>query len=289
MRTYARLLAVAAVAGGVLLAGRPLSAPVESPLDRALSKVRAQDPGPLFELAGDRIQGAFRREHEEAFVAELMSASGKWKALTRGKASYEKHVRKLFEKTVFGPAQLEALLEGLRGDLLHGFAALENRLLVEIEADVRVARPELCLPELRAEYGRLAEELAPQVARDLGLNVVSFAAGEAATALGLSALAAGGAWGGAIAAGGAAGAATFGAGLLLGLGAGLAVDWAVGDVFEDVARTEVRRAVTQLRGRVLDAVYAALGDAVLRHRALQEARVRALFGGGTHGGMAHRP
>jgi hypothetical protein len=289
MRTYARLAAVAAVSAGILLAGGRLSESVESPLDRAVRKVRSQSYLPLFDLASDRVRGAFRREGEDAFVAELMSASGKWKALTRGRESYERHVRKLFERTVFGPATLEGLLSGLKGDLAHGFSALENRLLVEIEADVRVARPDLVLPDVQAEYGRLASDLASQVARDLGLNVVSFAAGEAASALGISALAAGGAWGGAIAAGGAAGAGTLGVGLLLGIGAGLAVDWAVGDVYEEVARAEVRRAAGVLRNRVADGVHAALADACLRHRAFQEARVRALFEGGRDGGMARRP
>jgi hypothetical protein len=277
--------AVLAFLGALLLAA-PLSEPKESPLGRALSKVRRQDYAPIFDLAGARIAAAFPAERERAFLDELFSLSGKWKGAVRSRKSYDQWVRRLFERAVFGPADLEALLESIRKDFAYGTAALENRLLVEIEEDARVARPELGPVAVRAEFDRLARDLAAHVARDLVMNVVTIGGGEAVSMLGLAALSAGGVLGPAVAGGGAAG---FGAGLLLGLGAGLAIDWAVGDVFEDAARAELRRTTTELRNRIVDAVHASLTGALARYRELQERRVVALFDGRAHGGLAARP
>ncbi len=289
MKRVGRLLAPGAALAVLLLAGGSLSESVESPLHRALHQVRRQDYRPLFDIAGGRVCAVFRPERENAFVEELMSLSGKWKALTRGQASYEKLVRKLFERHVFGPADLEGLYARLREDLAYGFAAMENRLLVSIEADLRVARPELSVPELRQEYRRLAAELAGQAAGDLGMNLVSFAGSEAVSILGLSALASSGVLGPALAAGGASGAWSLGAGLILGIGAGLAIDWALGDAYEASARAEVRRVTQAIRTRLIDAVHDTLAEAVVRHRALQEARVSALFERRPHGGVARHP
>jgi hypothetical protein len=271
---------------GVLLLAAPLSEPRESPLGRALSKVRRQDYAPIYDLAGARIAAAFPAERERAFLDELFSLSGKWKGAVRSRESYGQWVRRLFERTVFGPADLEALRGAIRKDFAYGTAALENRLLVEIEEDARVARPDLGPLAVRAEFERLARDLASHVARDLVMNAVAIGGGEAVSMLGLAALSAGGVLGPAAAGGGAAG---FGAGLLLGLGAGLAIDWAVTDAFEAAARAELRRTTAELRNRIVDAVHEALTDALARYRDLQERRVIALFDGRAHVGLAARP
>jgi hypothetical protein len=282
-------LPVAALSAALLLAGGSISESEESAARRALAALRRQDYSPLFDVAAERLQGLFTKDREQAFLDDLLSLSGKWKAATRGEASYRRYVRKLFERTVFGPVDAERLLTQLRADLAYGFAALENRLLVEIEADLRHCRPDLTLPALAGEYRRLSERVAAGVAGDLGMNVVSLVGSEVVSVLGLSALASSGALGPSLAAGGATGAWSLGVGLLLGLGAGLALDWALGDLYEDVARAELRATIHVLRSRLIDEVHATLVAAVLRHREFQEACIRDLFGRRAHGGLVARP
>jgi hypothetical protein len=295
MKRVGLALARGIVFAAVLLTGGRLGDLTSSPpassaaLERALGHVRAQDFSPIFDLAGRRLSGYFTVEREDRFLEAVFSLSGKWKAVTRGKASYERFIRKTFEKHVFNPEEFGEVLEGIRGDYLQGLAAAENRLLVVLFEDLRVERPGLTFEGLHLEYRGLAQALAPHVLRDLGMNGVALLGSEAASMVLVAALTSAGFLGGGAAAGGASGPWTFGAGLVVGIVAGLALDAVVGETYEDAARMELRRHVNALRNRVIGDVTETIARALIAHRALQERCVRAMFEGGSHGTLAGRP
>jgi hypothetical protein len=273
-------LARGIVVTAVLLAGGPLVDPGPSRTARALALVRAQDFTPIFDISGRRVAEYFDPKKEDRFLEEAFSLSGKWKAVTRSKDSYERYVRRIFEKHVFSPAEFEKVLVQVRSDFAYGTAAAENRLLVALYDDIRPARPGLSFEKFRAEYGDLAASLGPQVLRDLGMNLVSFAGSDAAAVLLVAALGSAGILGGSVAAGGAGGPVTFGASLVVGIAAGIALDAIVGDAYEDAARIEVRRQVCGLRNRAIDVVHDALVKALLAYRTLQERCIVELYEGG---------
>jgi hypothetical protein len=245
-----------------------------------LAVLRAQDFGPVLDAAGRRVQGYFDDARQAAFLEELFSLKGKWKAATRGQASYEKSVRRAFERHVYRPDDFRVrVTDAVRDDLALAVRAAENRLLVVIFDDLRARAPSLELDVLRIEHARLVEGLAPLVARDLGMNVVSIAAGEAAVSL-FSAACAG--------AGLASGPWTFGVGLLAGLAVGIAVDATAGAACEDAARARVRTDVNALRNRLLSDMDVALAKALLGWRRAQEAAIVDLYQGGRHADLAHR-
>src|SRR6185503_1914379 len=167
-------LARGIVVAAVLLAGGPLVDPGPSRTARALALVRSQDFTPLFDIAGRRVSDYFDPRKEDRFLDEAFSFSGKWKAVTRSRESYEKHVRRIFEKHVFNVRDFETVLDQIRADFAYGTAAAENRLLVALYDDIRPARPDLSFEKFRVAYGEVASTLAPQVLRDLGMNMVSF-------------------------------------------------------------------------------------------------------------------
>jgi len=282
-------LARGIVVAAVLLTGGTLVDSVPSRTARALALVRSQDFTPLFDLAGRRIDDYFDPRKEERLLDELFGVAGKWKAVTRGKESYERYVRKTFEEQVFSPAGFQTVLDQIRADYTYGIAAAENRLLVALYEDLRPAHPELGFAAFRSEYGGAAASLAPQVVRDLGMNLVSFAGSDAAAVLFAAALSSSGILGGSAAAGAASGPFTFGVGLAVGLIAGIALDATVGAAYEDAGRAEIRRQINALRNRVIDDVHAALVKAVLGYRELQERCVVELYEGGTHERLARRP
>lgn len=263
----------------VLLACGRLDTPTPRPVDRALALVRSQDYGPIFDLAGKRIQGYFTEDRITAFLEDVFSLSGKWKALTRSPESYERYLRRRFREHLFNPAEFREILDRIRADYSYTAAAAENRLLAALYRDVRVARPALTLEDFRAEYGRLADTLAPHILRDLGMNAVSIAGGEAASVLVVAALTSAGILGGTTAAGAAGGAATFGVALVAAVVVGVILDATVGEAYEDAARMEIRRHMNELRNRVVDRVYVALERAVRAHVRLQEACVIETYGG----------
>jgi hypothetical protein len=261
-----------------------------TPLDRALDRVRSQDFSPLLSLAGDRARAPFDAARQEAFLEEIFSLGGKWKAMTRGRDSYVRYVRKSFERNVLGSEDLDTLTAELRTDFAWAVAASENRLLGAVYEDLRLQRPDLSFEGFRAEYGRLAEHLAPHVARDVGMNAVAFAGSEAAVALSLAALASTGVLGGSVTAGAAAGPWTFGISLAVGIIAGVALDGVVGEAFEDAARAEIRAGVNEMRNRLIDGVLRSLAQAVDALLALQEACVREAFREARDDeGLARRP
>lgn len=281
-------LARGIVVAAVLLSGGPLVDPGPSRTARAVALVRAQDFTPLFDIAGRRVSDYFDPRKEARFLEEAFSFSGKWKAVTRSRESYEKHVRRIFEKHVFSARDFETVLDQIRADFAYGTAAAENRLLVALYDDIRPVRPGLSFEKFRMEYGEVASTLAPQVLRDLGMNIVSFAGSDAAAVLLVAALSSAGILGGSVAAGSAGGPVTFGASLAIGLVAGIALDAIVGDAYEDAARIEVRRHICDLRNRLIDDVHDALVKALLAYRRLQERCIVELYEGGTDEHPARR-
>jgi hypothetical protein len=282
-------LARGIVAAAVLFTGGALVDSVPSRTARALALVRSQDFTPIFDLAGRRIDDYFDPRKEDRLLEDLFSMAGKWKAVTRGQDSYERYVRKVFEERVFNPAEFQAVLGQIRADYGYGIAALENRLLVALYEDIRPAHPELTFDAFRSEYGGLAASLAPQVVRDLGMNLVSFAGSDAAAVLLVAALTSTGILGGSVAAGTAGGPFTFGVSLAVGVIAGIALDAMVGSVYEDAGRVEIRRQVNALRNRVINDVHAALVKAILAYQAIQERCVVELYEGGSRERLARRP
>lgn len=289
MMRVGKLLARGIVVTAVLLTGGSLVDPVPSRTARALALVRSQDYTPLFDLAGRRVGAYFDSRKGEQALDELFSLSGKWKAVTRSRESYERHVRKLFEEKVFSPAGFDAVLEQIREDYVYATSAAENRLLVAIYQDIRPARPDLTFDRFRAEYRDLASTLAPDVVRDLGMNLISFAGSDAAAVLIVAALSSAGVFGTSVAAGTAGGPMTFGVSLAAGLVAGIALDAVVGDVYEDAARMEIRRQVNLLRNQAINDVHDALARALVAYRTLQERCVVDVIEGASHERLAHRP
>lgn len=289
MRRVGVLLARGIVVAGVLLSGGPLIDPGPTPTARALAIVRKQDFTPLFEIAGRRVSAYFDPRKEDLFLEEVFSLSGKWKAVTRGRESYERYVRKVFEEKIFKAVDFEQVLEQIRADYAYGTAAAENRLLASLYDDVRPARPGLSFEAFRTEYRDLAASLAPIVMRDLGMNIVSLVGSDAAAVLLVAALSSAGVLGTTAAAGAAGGPATFGISLAVGVAAGVALDAIVGTAYEDAARAEVRRHVNVLRNRAIDDVHGALVTALLAYRMLQERCVVELYEGGPDEHLARRP
>lgn len=263
-----------------------LSDSTRPPVERALETVRAQDYAPLFELAGRRLDEYFRSLDESRFIDEIFSLSGKWKALTRGRESYERFVRKTFEKHLVNPGALEGLLGKIRADYDFLAEAHHNRLLVALYRDVGASRRELTFEGLRGEFDRLAAALAPDVLRDLGMNLVSIAGSDAAAVVLVSSLTSAGILGGTAAAGASGAFWTFGVSLVAGVVAGFAIDAIVGDSHEEAARAEIRAHLSALRNRIINAVYDSLSRAVAAHRRLLEKCVRALYEGGPDGRLA---
>jgi hypothetical protein len=283
-------LAAVLVCGGRLADPPP---PADSPVpglsrpdpERAIALVRSQDFVPLFDVAGRRIQALFPPEREQAFLDEVFSLAGKWKAVTRGRDSYARYVRKSFERLILAPAEVQAMLEQVRAD--HGYAvsAAENRLLIAYVEDLRPFRPELSFEDLRTEHAGLARTIGPLVVKDLAMNAVSIAGSEVAAAILVGTMTSTGL----VAAGAAAGPWTFGASLVAGVLAGIVLDAILGDLAEDAARAEIHRHLQDFRNRIVDAVHDALARALLDWRRLEEACVREMYQGGHHGGIAAGP
>jgi hypothetical protein len=255
--------------------------PISRPdVDRAVELVRSQDFLPLFDAAGRRIQALFPPEREQAFLDEVFSLAGKWKAFTRGRESYAKYVRKTFERRILAPVEVSAMLDQVRADHAYAVSAAENRLLIAYVEDLRPFRAELTLDGLRVEHADLARNLGPLVVKDLAMNAVSIAGSEVAAGLLVGALT--------MASGAVSGPWTFGAGLVAGIVAGIVIDAILGDLAEDAARAEIHRHLQELRNRIVDAVHDALARALLDWRRLEESCVRELYrpGGNNHGGIA---
>jgi len=280
MNRVGRKLARGIIGAALACLGGRLSDAELRPVDRALMAVRGQDFGPLLEVAARRVSASFTPDREKLFLDELFSLSGKWKAISRGRDSYERYVRRAFEKQVYSPDEFQAVLAQIRADYEFVLQASENRLLVVLYEDVRPRRPELTFEGFRMEYYRLVDKLAPDVLEDLAMNGVSIGASEAAAMILTAALSSGGILGGSAAVGGAGGAASLGIGLVVALGVGWAIDATAGEAFESAASTELHVQVNALRNRLIDDVTEALAEALATYERLQEKCVLELTSGG---------
>src|SRR5689334_7545937 len=97
-------LARGIVGAAVLFMAGSLSDSAPSRTSLAMAKVRAQDFTPLFEMAGRRVGDYFDPKKEDLFLQEVFSLSGKWKAVTRSRESYERYVRQVVEEKMFSAA-----------------------------------------------------------------------------------------------------------------------------------------------------------------------------------------
>lgn len=289
MKRVAAWLTRGIVASAVLLGGSPLADPPPSPLAHALELVRAQDFTPVFGLAARRIEGCFDPKKEEAFIEEVFGLGGKWRAVTRGRESYERYIRRVFEERVFAPGQFDEMLGQIRKDYEYEIAAAENRLLVALYRDLRPARPGLSFESFRGEYASLAASMAPHVVRDLGMNLVSWAGSDAAAVLLVAALNSVGILGTSVAVGSAGGPVTLGISLVVAVAAGVALDAIVGGVYEEAAREELRVHINGLRNRIIDIVHDALVRTLLAYRTLEEQCIIQLYQGGEDVRLADRP
>lgn len=245
---------------------------------RAIAFIQTQDFRPVLDAAGRRVAAYFDEARQKAFAEEIFGLAGKWKLATRSRESYEKSLRRAFERHVYRPDDFRSrVIAPIQDDLAFAALAAENRLLVRVFQELRFTRPALEIDALRAEHGRLVDVLTPLVARDLGMNLVAIAAGEAAASLFSAGLAA---------AGVTSGPWTFGLGLAAGLAAGLAVDATAGAAWEDAARARIRAEVNALRNRLMTDVDQALLRALLGWRRAQEEAVTRMYTG--DGYVAHR-
>jgi hypothetical protein len=288
VRRVGKVLARGIPLAVVLLSHGRLSDFTVSRSEAVLCHVRLRDFAPVVELAGERVHAYFASRDEQGFLDDLFGVSGKWKALTRGPASYDRFVRRTFEKRLVNTAELDGLLAKIRSDYAYAAAASDNRLSAALTENLRLDRPGLAIETVRNRLDRLAARMAPVVLRDLGMNAVSIAGSEAASILLTSALGSAGILGTSATAGGAAGAWSFGIGLAVGVAAGLVIDAVVSGAWEEAARSEVRAHLDGLRNRVIGEVSAALWRAAEAHVELQRRCVRLLIEGGEDERLAGR-
>ncbi len=168
---------------------------------------------------------------------ELLSLEGKWEYVTRSKEGYQEYLRERYEARVMKPAALQETLERATKAYLKEVDAIENELLVAVEADLadlpRGAIPGLTGAQPFAKQFRVTAErhdalmkknLQETVGREAAVLVVGEIASRvavrvataAAARLGLSAAVLGGSLG--------ASAATVGASLVFGIAADYLLD-----------------------------------------------------------------
>jgi hypothetical protein len=167
MKRVGALLARGIVVSAVLLTGGPLIDPGPSRTTRALGLVRSQDFTPIFGIAGRRVSDYFDPKKETLFLDEVFSLSGKWKAVTRGRASYERYIRKVFEEKIFSARDFDEVLEQIRAD--YRTARRRRRTGCWSPSTTTSDRRDRTeLREVPAGVRELAASIAPHVVRDLG-------------------------------------------------------------------------------------------------------------------------
>ncbi len=188
---------------------------------------------------------AERKQLSRRFASDVLSLSGKW-AYVKGyfsEGSHEKYIEECFERNIFSPGDLKALIESAVSRYVSEISGKENQLLVAIRADL--AESELAGPEylpalgseadFRREYNAMLEKVIPVLTKDLGMTVsrevVSFVGGEIAAQLlveiGVSLATELGISGGVLGAGAYSGAMTFGVGLVAGILVDMTIDWVI--------------------------------------------------------------
>ncbi len=138
------------------------------------------------------------REGSRPFAEAMLSLRGKWNLLKSKTPGFlggdnQAHLRYLnerFSTLVFSDAELKSAIESAIVSYLGRLQAAENELLVSVRADMADIPLEV-LPAarsdevFRSEFNRIARQLAPMVAQELGVDalreVSSLVAGEIAT------------------------------------------------------------------------------------------------------------
>lgn len=222
------------------------------------------------------LDGFFRarRAGVPAFAADVLSLSGKWRYVkskmpTADDDAHLKYLNERFEQYVFPTAELRQSLESVVGGYLSRLAGLESQLLVDVRADLSDSAfavpgaPQLVPSEAawRADFARMIDSVAADVARDVGvgasLTTASLVGGEVAaqiavrvatavaTRLGVSA--------GVLSAGAASSWATFGIGLV----AAVVVDYALEKAVKAAGYDPVERIAARVNA-ILDQVQSML-------------------------------
>ncbi|MBI4563815.1 MAG: hypothetical protein HY716_03870 [Planctomycetes bacterium] len=245
---------------------------------RASARRHAAESLGILDLVGHRIADFFtaRETGVDRFIDEAFGFRGKWRAVFWGREDFERHLRRRFEACVFGPEDFERdVVARVREDLEFAMEAGEARVAADLWAGFRGSRPPLEAPRVRAA---LVEEMAPLVARDLEMNLVSIGGSEVAAALAAMGLARAGLFGVSVAAGASQSWWNFGIGLIVGAVVGVALDAAVGEDVEREAKAKVQAEVARIRMVMLDGDdglwHAARRALELHGRVLEEAAVR---------------
>lgn len=122
-----------------------------------------------------------RRGGIKPFVSELLSYWGKLQQV-RGAvdpAARQRYLQDCFNRHLFTPGDLDKALESAISQVLSKVEARENQLLVEIRADLSDGElgsrplPPCLLDEaaFRRQYESLLAEVAPELSRDLGVEI----------------------------------------------------------------------------------------------------------------------
>jgi len=168
-------------------------------IEPALAAAERQTAGAIEEAA--RAVRQFleqRRAGSRPFAEAALSWGSKW-ALIKSKApaflggdaqAQVRYLNDQFTRLVFSDEQLRAAVASAAAGYLAAVQAAENELLVRVRADM-ADLPMEALPAIRSEamfrdaFDRAVRQVAPQVARELGMDalreVSSFVAGEIAT------------------------------------------------------------------------------------------------------------
>ena len=130
----------------------------------------------------DSIDAFFeaRRPGVQPFVSDMLSYWGKLQHV-KGVLDPDAHQRFLqecFDRHLFSARDLEKALESATVQVLSKVEERENLLLVEIQADLELSDPRSQRPSLhpdkaalRKQYQSLLERVAPELSRDLGVEI----------------------------------------------------------------------------------------------------------------------
>jgi len=175
------------------------------------------------------------KRNSPPFAEEALSWRSKWRLVAdylpfTDSDGHEKFLRAKFHEHLFAPDQLEAAVRRTIKSYLDDLQSIENRMLVDLQADLSDLPPTLSIstlnrPQLEVAFHkaiqRAREQIASDLKADIGTELVSLIAGEVLTRvavrLGLSASILG--------TGAASGCATVGVGVVIGLIVDQIVSW----------------------------------------------------------------
>ena len=194
------------------------------------------------EVAIDSIEDFFKEKSQGArpFAAETISLYGKFQHLKGAIDSdaRQRYLKDCFARHIFTDDELAKTLESVISQFISKMKARESQLLVQIRADLSESDlgPELLAPFVmddivfRKQFDLLVEQVAPDVSRDIGIDItkqvldwevatplLAKIGAELAARLGLS--------GTILGTGAASGVATFGIGIVVGIVMDRFLDW----------------------------------------------------------------